>query len=52
LVCVDAPCFSEFMANTSISKICLNKGCEDLNARRGTARSALVYQQFDLPRNR
>ena len=39
LVCVDAPCFSEFMANTNVSKICLNKGCVDLRFLRGTARS-------------
>ena len=51
LVCVNLPCLSPFMANPSVSKICLNKGCVDLSAQRAVARAegnAPAIRQFNL----
>jgi hypothetical protein len=55
LVCVHAPCIGDELANPTITKVCINTGCENPFSRRGTARSdgeASGLRQFNLRRRR
>jgi hypothetical protein len=45
MVCVDVPCLG-----LPASKVCMNVGCEDLNAGRGRSRSSLKQPELHQAR--